>query len=97
MEQKAINGLQIVVSAATYDDFQNGLAIITQKLMDITNVDAVITVVGMKNHVYVVGRASSERVNLLPRSEEHTSELQSRFELVCRLLLEKKKRATDKQ
>src|SRR5207249_10322631 len=26
------------------------------------------------------------------RSEEHTSELQSRFELVCRLLLEKKKR-----
>src|SRR6266704_3981957 len=29
---------------------------------------------------------------LAPRSEEHTSELQSRFDLVCRLLLEKKKR-----
>src|SRR5699024_11789865 len=29
-----------------------------------------------------------------PRSEEHTSELQSRFDLVCRLLLEKKKTAT---
>src|SRR5206468_10584986 len=28
---------------------------------------------------------------LLPRSEEHTSELQSRSDLVCRLLLEKKK------
>src|SRR5699024_12221615 len=27
----------------------------------------------------------------VPRSEEHTSELQSRFDLVCRLLLEKKK------
>src|SRR5437868_8547156 len=27
----------------------------------------------------------------LRRSEEHTSELQSRFDLVCRLLLEKKK------
>src|SRR5438309_7873830 len=27
----------------------------------------------------------------LPRSEEHTSELQSQFHLVCRLLLEKKK------
>src|SRR5207249_7277199 len=27
------------------------------------------------------------------RSEEHTSELQSRFDLVCRLLLEKKKQA----
>src|SRR5699024_12317782 len=28
------------------------------------------------------------------RSEEHTSELQSRFDLVCRLLLEKKKKIT---
>src|SRR5699024_11447951 len=27
----------------------------------------------------------------MERSEEHTSELQSRFDLVCRLLLEKKK------
>src|SRR5699024_11681780 len=33
--------------------------------------------------------ADYEREGL--RSEEHTSELQSRFELVCRLLLEKKK------
>src|SRR5207249_3493397 len=32
----------------------------------------------------------------LPRSEEHTSELQSRFDLVCRLLLEKKKKTTNK-
>src|SRR5207249_11737512 len=32
----------------------------------------------------------------LARSEEHTSELQSRFDLVCRLLLEKKKK-TNKQ
>src|SRR2546422_8545675 len=30
-------------------------------------------------------------VALPPRSEEHTSELQSRLHLVCRLLLEKKK------
>src|SRR2546428_9199097 len=29
------------------------------------------------------------------RSEEHTSELQSRSDLVCRLLLEKKKTSTD--
>src|SRR5699024_12044510 len=31
------------------------------------------------------------------RSEEHTSELQSRFDLVCRLLLEKKKQYSDDQ
>src|SRR5699024_12600623 len=29
---------------------------------------------------------------MVHRSEEHTSELQSRFDLVCRLLLEKKKK-----
>src|SRR6266496_6448074 len=31
-------------------------------------------------------------LNPTPRSEEHTSELQSRRDLVCRLLLEKKKK-----
>src|SRR5699024_11999453 len=31
----------------------------------------------------------------VPRSEEHTSELQSRFDLVCRLLLGKKNRQSD--
>src|SRR5438309_5115955 len=35
--------------------------------------------------------ASSSRFCLRQRSEEHTSELQSQFHLVCRLLLEKKK------
>src|SRR6266700_2210131 len=33
---------------------------------------------------------------LRPRSEEHTSELQSRENLVCRLLLEKKKKLNDR-
>src|SRR2546422_3556388 len=32
------------------------------------------------------------RSGMLSRSEEHTSELQSRLHLVCRLLLEKKKK-----
>src|SRR5699024_12182788 len=33
-------------------------------------------------------------VEAFVRSEEHTSELQSRFDLVCRLLLEKKNKKT---
>src|SRR2546422_2287834 len=36
-------------------------------------------------------RVHPERLSELSRSEEHTSELQSRLHLVCRLLLEKKK------
>src|SRR5438105_7230734 len=40
-----------------------------------------------------VAFADSQLAVSLVRSEEHTSELQSRVELVCRLLLEKKKRS----
>src|SRR2546422_1769514 len=36
-------------------------------------------------------------VLIVARSEEHTSELQSRLHLVCRLLLEKKKKTTSIQ
>src|SRR5699024_12274665 len=38
-----------------------------------------------------VGGGAWTAVHHAFRSEEHTSELQSRFDLVCRLLLEKKK------
>src|SRR5699024_11859511 len=39
----------------------------------------------------VYGKAIAGVRDKVYRSEEHTSELQSRFDLVCRLLLEKKK------
>src|SRR5690349_25145604 len=45
---------------------------------------------GLKSHGLDVGRFERERL-ARDRSEEHTSELQSRRDLVCRLLLEKKK------
>src|SRR5690242_21533231 len=38
-------------------------------------------------------RVAAGRTELDPRSEEHTSELQSHVKLVCRLLLEKKKKS----
>src|SRR2546430_5199197 len=41
--------------------------------------------------VGIVDSVEIDRINIL-RSEEHTSELQSQSNLVCRLLLEKKKR-----
>src|SRR5207249_7312326 len=39
-----------------------------------------------------LARLPEDQMRSIRRSEEHTSELQSRFDLVCRLLLEKKKR-----
>src|SRR2546422_10383184 len=40
----------------------------------------------------VLRRPAGVEIVVVPRSEEHTSELQSRLHLVCRLLLEKKKK-----
>src|SRR5207249_7550109 len=42
------------------------------------------------------GTYSRRQERAVERSEEHTSELQSRFDLVCRLLLEKKKKTIKK-
>src|SRR5690349_22766864 len=46
-----------------------------------------------RQHAHVRGDAGGVRGDRR-RSEEHTSELQSRRDLVCRLLLEKKKEST---
>src|SRR5690349_23046768 len=46
---------------------------------------------GFDTNTNVIVIAATNRPDVLdPRSEEHTSELQSRRDLVCRLLLEKK-------
>src|SRR5207302_9734184 len=42
------------------------------------------------DHRSRLGIVDDHRIEVVPRSEEHTSELQSRENLVCRLLLEKK-------
>src|SRR5690625_6041666 len=67
-------------------------AILAQDLRDNSCVDGIIEIDGANNQ-----RARSCICNIRAgfltrfRSEEHTSELQSRGHLVCRLLLEKKK------
>src|SRR5438105_12736064 len=43
--------------------------------------------------LHYLGLAMAALAKWPPRSEEHTSELQSRVDVVCRLLLEKKKTA----
>src|SRR5207249_11382892 len=44
------------------------------------------------NHTRTAPSTTTRSTTRSRRSEEHTSELQSRFDLVCRLLLEKKNR-----
>lgn len=58
-----LDGLQIVVSCHEQDRFQNGLSSLTEKLLDASSADAVITIVKMGKHVHLVCRASSTRIN----------------------------------
>src|SRR2546429_3984418 len=62
-------------------------------------VNATQAIIDVKSYRYAVEQAAQTglrsvlgEVELDDRSEEHTSELQSRLHLVCRLLLEKKKK-----
>src|SRR2546422_2099376 len=51
-----------------------------------------LTAPAFDTHLKALTAALARRAHALDRSEEHTSELQSRLHLVCRLLLEKKKK-----
>src|SRR3712207_7353007 len=55
--------------------------------LQVAGVDVDLDVLGLRQHRHRRGRGVD---TTLARSEEHTSELQSRQYLVCRLLLEKK-------
>src|SRR3989449_2373906 len=94
------------VELVYYDDQTNPATVpgIYTKLLDVDKVDLVISGYGtnliaplmpiaMERKLTIMGMfglANNEKYQY-PRSEEHTSELQSRLHLVCRLLLEKKK------
>src|SRR5699024_11288208 len=55
------------------------------------DLSAIPMVLDYKKHDYIVAAISHLPHIIASRSEEHTSELQSRFDLVCHLLLDKKK------
>src|SRR5699024_2993504 len=68
---------------------EGGLEIVLFGLSFQFNEDTLIAITGGQLHPTIDGKPAPM---WRPRSEEHTSELQSRFDLVCRLLLEKKKK-----
>src|SRR5207248_9234617 len=74
-----------------------GLQLMKSAVLDL-DPDIVAIGFGM-NDSEVAGYRDKDMVSGTPpsRSEEHTSELQSPYDLVCRLLLEKKKKKQRKQ
>ncbi|RSL31027.1 CBS domain-containing protein [Salibacterium salarium] len=60
------DGLHLVVASLSADDYIGSLNVITSHLLETTGADAAVTVTNMQNKVFIIGRSSSARVDLLP-------------------------------
>src|SRR3712207_8589770 len=78
---------QVVDAGAAGDVVEPAAAV--EEIIAVVAEDAVVAALAVHPVVAVAGVDE-----VVPRSEEHTSELQSRQYLVCRLLLEKKKKSS---
>ncbi|WP_052144836.1 CBS domain-containing protein [Halalkalibacter okhensis] len=58
------SGITLFLSTHELSTYQSGLATVTRRLLESTDSDVAISIVKMKDHVYVVARASSSRVDL---------------------------------
>src|SRR2546422_935861 len=85
--------------AMTFEAALSRLRFLAGKKFDGTCVDAIEKAAATGDLTPAKARRASvtARRQADPRSEEHTSELQSRLHLVCRLLLEKKKKKKNKR
>ena len=66
-----IQGIEILVSWHSQDEFQGGLAILARKLIDITGAHAAFIIVEMAKKVFIIGRSSTDRINVLPIITEY--------------------------
>src|SRR5438067_3620819 len=81
-------------TASTPGGFRRLWRVLRQLFHEVVGAAFAVLALGWLNAAFRAWTRDASRglVVLAVRSEEHTSELQSRFDLVCRLLLEKKKK-----
>src|SRR5687768_7576773 len=105
-EEQSKPGAGLFQEAVTYPGFQfhrlNGLVPRSSLVYDVFGTGRTAIKLAYGRYVYNAGTMTNANsmmagfvnpmANTTKRSEEHTSELQSRLHLVCRLLLEKKKK-----
>ncbi|OEF97735.1 CBS domain-containing protein [Desulfuribacillus alkaliarsenatis] len=61
-----VQGIEILISWHRQKDYLGGLAILARKLLDVTGSHAAFIVVEMAKKVFIIGRSSTERVDVLP-------------------------------
>lgn len=68
-QEQTVSGVTIFVATHEQEAYQSGLAPITQRLIEETGSDAVMSIIKMKEHVHIVTRASSNRIDFRPLLE----------------------------
>ncbi len=62
--KRQIDGVTLFLTCAEQENYQSGLAYMTEKLLEATGTDAALTVVKMARHIYIVARSHSERIDI---------------------------------
>lgn len=65
-EEHYINGVDILIASHQQNEYTGGLAFLSRKALEMTGTDALIFVVEMGKRIFIVGRSSSERIDILP-------------------------------
>src|SRR3989449_1135951 len=94
LRRAAAHGKDVSVFVELKARFDEELNIGWAQSLEAAGIHVITGLAALKIHakVALVVRRTAGRTRRYARSEEHTSELQSRLHLVCRLLLEKKKK-----
>ncbi|WP_332689246.1 CBS domain-containing protein [Halalkalibacter lacteus] len=69
-EEIVDSGITLLITTHEQPTYQNGLATLTRRLMESTDSDAALSIVKMKDRVYVVARSSSNRIDFRPLMNE---------------------------
>lgn len=65
-EEHYFEGVDILIAFHQQNHYTGGLALLTRKALERTGTDALIFVVEMGKRIFIVGRSSSERIDILP-------------------------------
>ncbi len=65
-EEHFIDGVDILIASHQQNEYIGGLAFLSRKALEMTGTDALIFVVEMGKRIFIVGRSTSERIDILP-------------------------------
>lgn len=65
-EEHYFEGIDILIAYHRQKEYTGGLALLARKALEMTGTDALIFVVEMGKRIFVVGRSTSDRIDILP-------------------------------